>query len=269
MLIEQSLFGTVDKVANAIKLLKDNEPPEGYYLCFSGGKDSVCILELARRANVKFDAHHNITTVEPPELMRFIRDFFPNVIQDHPQLSMAQLIVKNKIPPLRQVRYCCKLLKEPGGEGRVKITGIRAEESSRRARRQPVEDSTDGKSSFVHPILKWSKQDVWQFIHDNNLPYCSLYDEGFDRIGCVLCPFQSDSLTKRDLERFPAIVDYYRRACRKSFEVNKGTFSSKGHCWSSGDDMFNWWINERKGHYVVWGGKCQLPLFADDDNNII
>ena len=271
MLIEHTLFGTVDKVANAIRLLKNNEPPEGYYLCFSGGKDSVVIHELATRAGVKFDAHNSITTVEPPELMRFIRDNYPNVIHDHPQLSMAQLIVKNKIPPLRTIRYCCHLLKEPAGMGRVKITGIRAEESSRRARRQDVEDSNDGKSSYVHPIRTWSKLDVWQFIHENNLPYCSLYDEGFDRIGCVLCPFESEALTKRDLQRFPAIADYYRRACRKSFEVNKGKFSyERGQQkWASGDDIFNWWISERKGRYVVWGGKCQLPLFADDDNNIV
>ena len=165
-------------------------------------------------------------------------------------------------------RLLWRLLKETGGEGRVKITGIRAEESSRRARRQSVEEAPNGNTSFVHPILKWPKQDVWQFIHDNNLPYCSLYDEGFERIGCVLCPFQSESLTKRDLERFPAIADYYRRACRKSFQVNKDKFSDDGHSWQSGDDIFNWWISERKGRYIAWGGRCQLPLFADDDNNI-
>lgn len=75
MLISQTLFDKVDKVADAIKLLRENEPPEGYYLCFSGGKDSVVTYDLAVKAGVKFDAHHNITTVEPPELMRFIRDY--------------------------------------------------------------------------------------------------------------------------------------------------------------------------------------------------
>lgn len=269
MLIDKNLFGTVDKVTDAISLLRKHEPPEGYYLCFSGGKDSVVIYDLAVKAGVKFDAHHSITTVEPPELMRFIRDHYSNVIKDRPKLSMAQLIVKNKIPPLRTMRYCCHELKEPSGKGRFKITGVRAEESSKRARREQVEDASDGKGSFIHPIFKWTKQDVWQYIHENNLPYCPLYDEGFDRIGCVLCPFESETLTKRDLDRFPAIADYYRRACRKSFEVNRGKFNPEQYPFSSGDDIFNWWINRRKGRYVVWGGKCQLPLFADDDNNIV
>lgn len=39
--------------------------PEGYYLCFSGGKDSQVIYELAKQAKVKFQAYYNVTTVDP------------------------------------------------------------------------------------------------------------------------------------------------------------------------------------------------------------
>ena len=46
MLLENALFGTIDKVAAAIELLQKHEPPEGYYVAFSGGKDSVVILEV-------------------------------------------------------------------------------------------------------------------------------------------------------------------------------------------------------------------------------
>lgn len=267
MLIEQTLFGVVDKVQAAIDLLRQHEPPEGYYLCFSGGKDSVVIHGLATRAGVKFDAYHNITTVEPPELMRFIRDYYPNVINEHPSLTMYQLIVKYKIPPLRLARYCCMHLKEQGGKVRVKITGIRAEESPRRAKRPFVDFLKDG-TTHINPILKWTTADVWQFIRDNHLPYCELYDQGFKRIGCVLCPFQNNEATQRDLQRFPAIAEYYRRACRKSFEVNKMVLRKGRQEWHSGDDMFDWWVRERRGYRIA--EDCNsIPLFSEDDGSIL
>ena len=79
-LIENDLFnGEINKVNLSIKRLKEFEPKEGYYLAFSGGKDSIVIKKLAEIAGVRFDSHYNNTTIDPPELIYFIRKFHPDV----------------------------------------------------------------------------------------------------------------------------------------------------------------------------------------------
>lgn len=117
----------------AIEVLKAFEPEDGYYLCYSGGKDSDCIRILADLAGVKHEIHHNLTTADAPETVYYVKSI-PNVIIDKPEISMWRLIEKTMIPPTRSMRYCCAELKERGGKGKIKVTGVRKKESARRAK---------------------------------------------------------------------------------------------------------------------------------------
>lgn len=141
MLGQLNLWGK-NKVEVAIDRLQSFEPKEGYYLAFSGGKDSQCIYHLAEMAGVKFDAHYHITSVDPPELVRFIKTQYPDVALDYPRdadgnvITMWNLIPKQTIPPTRKARYCCDKLKESGGEGRLTVTGVRWAESPARKQNQ-------------------------------------------------------------------------------------------------------------------------------------
>lgn len=131
----------IEKEKIAIERLKAFEPEtEPYYLCYSGGKDSDVIRILAQLAEVKHEIHHNLTSVDAPETVRYVKSV-PNVIIDIPhdkdgnRISMWSLIVKKGIPPTRIMRYCCSELKEKGGKGRMKITGVRSAESVNRAKK--------------------------------------------------------------------------------------------------------------------------------------
>ena len=104
----------VNLVENAISILQHFEPEEGFYLAFSGGKDSVVCKKLLDMSGCKYDAHYNPTTVDPPELMQFIRKEYPDVIWERPKKSMRTLIIENKMPPTGIMRYCCEELKEGG-----------------------------------------------------------------------------------------------------------------------------------------------------------
>lgn len=121
-----------EKEKRAIEYLQSFEPEdEPYHLCYSGGKDSDVIRILAKLAGVKHEIHHNLTTVDAPETVKYIKSI-PEVIIDHPEKTMWQLIAHKGMPPTRLVRYCCSELKERGGKGRLKITGVRWAESVNR-----------------------------------------------------------------------------------------------------------------------------------------
>lgn len=133
----------------AIERLKSFEPPEGYYHTMSYGKDSQCTYHLLKLAGCKFDSHYAVTSCDPPELIRFGRKYYPDVIWErqyyddgiprhyYPDgrpkpVTMWSLIADHTLPPIRKVRYCCAHLKEPGGGGRIVVTGVRWAESNNR-----------------------------------------------------------------------------------------------------------------------------------------
>lgn len=242
-LVEKELFETYDKVQVAINRLKAFEPKEGYYLAFSGGKDSIVIKKLTELAGVKYDSHYNITGIDPPELVNFIKAHHPDVKREPVRKTMWRLIPEKLMPPTRLVRYCCEHLKERGGQGRFVITGIRWAESSKRKKRKMTEICFKNKNKrFIHPILDWSDHDVWEFIRGYNLPYCKLYDDGWKRIGCLGCPMSTNN--KSDLERYPKFKRLYRRAFENMLiERKKRNLKTQ---WKSSDDVFKWWFGEKE-----------------------
>ena len=132
------------KIDRSLKRIETFQPKEGLYLAFSGGKDSVVCKRLLEMAGAKYDAHYRVTSVDPPELLRFIRDAYPDVDREVPRdefgkpITMWNLIPRKLMPPTRLVRYCCEELKESGGEGRMTVTGVRWAESRNRQDNQGV-----------------------------------------------------------------------------------------------------------------------------------
>ena len=286
MLIENTLFDVRDKVKIAIDRLQAFEPPEGYYLAFSGGKDSQCIYHLAKEAGVKFDAHYNLTTADPPELVWFIKKNYPDVSRDRPKETMWQLIPRKLMPPTRLARYCCQELKEGGGEGRIVVTGVRWAESVRRKQtrgiaevlgkskktnyillndneqeRMMFENCTKKGKRIVNPIIDWEDEDVWEYIHTRNIEYCKLYDEGFKRLGCIGCPMAGKDGMLHQFERWPKFKQAYIRAFQRMLDTRK----TKGleNNWETPEDVFNWWVygQNRKDKEI----EGQIDLFSSEE----
>lgn len=254
---------SVELLRKAERLAMAYDSEDGYFLAFSGGKDSQCLYHLAKLAGVKFKAHMNLTSVDPPEVIRFVKRQYPDVVLAKPKDSIFNIAIQRRILPTMRVRWCCAEYKETAGAGKVTLIGIRHAESARRAKRNEVEINNhsfsgdldgleeyrkaktekaarlkptgterkevtivnaDGErtlgcihgkeSLLISPIIHWTDSDVWEFLNALGIAHCELYDQGFHRIGCILCPMSQPKQKMREIERWPHVKRGWIRAIK-------------------------------------------------------
>ena len=196
-------------------------------------------------ARVQHKAYYSCTRIDPPEVVRFIRQEYPDVTFLMPSMTFWEGI-KKKFPPLRMQRWCCDVLKKEPGKIiplKYRVMGIRAEESARRAAR-PREDTWRGQVQ-IKPIFHWKEWHVWDFIEAHGLLYPAMYDEGFHRIGCIICPFiMGLGLAKTrnrelSMQRWPGMWQAFEHACRAWFESMRDNDLRPGKKHKNFDDYYN------------------------------
>lgn len=259
--------GLQNKIEYSIALIRKCEAmalkysSDGFDLAFSGGKDSQVLYHIAKIAGVKFRAHMCLTSIDPPEVIRFVRRCYPDVDLIKPKISIYDLAKKKGVLPTQRMRWCCKEYKEFTGAGKVTLIGIRKEESIRRSKREEIE-TTDRKFKgnfdqfgiynetmitcvggkdgiIISPIIYWTEKDVWEFLNEHNIEHCSLYDNGRRRIGCILCPMASLSNKKRDIKEFPYAVLKWK-------ETIMWLQNNKWRNYNlTVDEAFKWWISRK------------------------
>jgi phosphoadenosine phosphosulfate reductase len=191
----------------ALNFLKETIGSEQAVVNFSGGKDSIVIEKLAKMSGIDYVLVNTITGIDPPQVLRFIRRYYPHCLFVRPKKSFWDLILTHNPPggSWGGIKWCCLMIKENPSDKRFKqkfkILGIRKEESFNRSGRDRV-GNYRGKV-WVYPIFEWKEWHVWEFIEKYKLPYPRLYDQGFDRLGCVICPDHSLAYHKRYREKYP------------------------------------------------------------------
>ena len=257
-LLKQKIEYSIQLLKKAEKLAIRYDSENGFFLAFSGGKDSQALYHIAEMAGVKFKAHFSPTTVDPPQLIKFIRRNYPDVEFAKVKKNIYQVAVEKQILPSMRIRWCCAEFKENAGAGKVTLIGIRHEESARRSKRKEVEVSgrkfsgyldqfeewsaeqmkkkyknlnqdqfsydkekeircINGKDSIlISPIIDWTERDVWEFLNEVvKVPHCELYDKGYKRIGCILCPMSNPKQKRREMKDFPYVKEKWLQAIEK------------------------------------------------------
>lgn len=274
----------LSKEKRAIQYLQAFEPEtEPYYLCYSGGKDSDVIRILASLAGVKHDIVNNHTTVDAPETVRYIRTI-PNVIIQYPQKTMWQLIVQKRMPPTRIMRYCCSELKEKGGKGRVKVTGVRKAESNSRAANsgvvqiigkpktveksaieQGVEYETSPKGGIILNVDNaTSRQFVEHCYRTTSTLVNPIVDwldsdvwEFLHHYGCEGNPLYRNGFCRvgcigcplggyKSMKKEFALYPKYKENYISAFDrmIIKRKEDGMPTVWNSGEECFTWWIGD-------------------------
>lgn len=271
--LQKKILYSIDLIRKSEKMALRLDPVNGFYNTFSGGKDSQCLYHLVKLAGVKHKTHMNLTSVDPPEVIRFVKQHYPDVELIKPRISIYEMAKKKRILPTMRFRWCCAEYKEISGIGKVTLIGIRKQESARRSKREEVSTSIRGKRSaqtfdqwseheekmvaciggkdkiLVSPVIYWTERDVWEFLNGNGIPHCKLYDEGYTRIGCILCPMSNYKSKIRDMKRYP----HAKRSWIKTIQWlidNEYSFTDNPNA----EFGFNWWIS----------GKSFDKFYADE-----
>ncbi len=245
----------IDKAIGLLSLYQDEalkKSDKGFCCAFSGGKDSGVIEKLSEMAGLKYSLDYSVSTIDPPELVRHIKDNYDCNFHRQPRALLTEMVENTscKGPPTRLARWCCELYKENTGNDQWKILGIRAAESPRRKKlwKQVITNNNNNKVCIVNPILYWTDRDVWDFHKMQNIPSCKLYGEGFKRLGCIGCPLAGAKKQRFEFDRWPRYEFLWRRAFDRFWDKWHGVPTKKGkrryfEDFGTAQGFWDWWIS--------------------------
>ncbi len=234
---------------------------------FSGGKDSIVLKKLILDSGVPAEFHYSMTTIDPPELIHYMKEQHKDIQWNRPKAPYFHEMVRRGLPMRPHSRWCCHEYKEAGpasGKNKTVALGVRWAESPNRVNnRQTIQQCyRDRTKTLLHPILEWTDNDVWCYIHRYELPYCSLYDEGFKRLGCIGCPFASQKARDREFERYPRFTQVYRMFVHRMYhykiaqgKTSLNRFEDAEHLWLAWKGDVPWPKKITESSYALFNEK--------------
>lgn len=228
-------------VADTLKRIKEmydaySGKCDAIYIGFSGGKDSVVLLDLCHKVlPLDVPVVFSDTDMELPDTYR-VWEEIQSHYEDRPFLKVSAKTPALENwrlfgPPSQALRWCCSVhkstpailaLKERLGRKSIKtlaFVGVRGEESQRRSGYEDIGDGLKSQSQVnAMPILAWSAHELWLYIFEHNLVLNEAYRKGLPRVGCLMCPMSTDRQNDLIRVNYPEEVAPFAIAVRNTID---------------------------------------------------
>lgn len=233
--VAKNAFHLKNMERTAVREIRQNLSLKPTINCsFSGGKDSTAVWHIAQKAGVE-KAFFIDTGLEFPETIEFVKSQNVEFISKAGNFWQA---VEKAGPPAKDHRWCCKLLKlnplkvhlNETGEC-LTVQGNRWYESWNRAELEAVTQNPNNPLQLnISPIRSWRALDVFFYLWLKEVPYNPLYEMGYERIGCYLCPAMLEAEQENMHKTHPEMAKRW-------------------------DDFLNRWASERglPEEFISWG----------------
>lgn len=197
------------------------------YIAFSGGKDSVALLDICHRVlPLSVPVVFSDTDMELPDTYKVVDE----IKQKYPDREFITAKAETSAlenwrifaPPSRTIRWCCSVhkstpalmyLKKKLHKSAIKVmafVGVRGDESYSRSFYEDASDGAKNASQLNRmPILDWGAHELWLYIFANNLIINCAYKKGISRVGCVLCPESAGRYMWFAQKAYPQVVKTY------------------------------------------------------------
>jgi phosphoadenosine phosphosulfate reductase len=183
--------------SDVLKRMMDSQPAAATACTFTGGKDSLVALHMLKSVaggSVPCRVLRLDTSVKFPEILAFIAEIEVRWELDIIVARNDAVLNAPGFQIARDPAACCKALKVDalnaaiiGHSLQALVTGVRADEQEQRRDEQHVSPREDPPHVRYNPVLDFSEADIWSYIRQHELPYCTLYDQGYRSIGCMPC----------------------------------------------------------------------------------
>lgn len=117
----------------------------------------------------------------------------------------------------------------------------------------------------INPIAEWPDHWIWDYSAEARLEQCSLYAEGFDRLGCIGCPMAGERGRRREFERWPAFEILWLRAFDRLVKLR--TELGLVRKFSCGAEWFEWWLSDAAMEEPVDEDQLYLDGFYEEAAN--